>query len=61
MADIRQAAKWMKEGKSVKRASWGDSPVQLHVCDLFAAVHDDLDREATFTAIELEAEDWKIA
>ena len=22
MADIKQAAKWMKEGKKVKRASW---------------------------------------
>ena len=32
MSDIKQAAKWMQEGKVVHRASWGGSPVKLHVC-----------------------------
>ena len=61
MADIRQAAEWMREGKEVHRKSWGSSPVRLHTCDHFSKVHDDLDREAGFTAIELLAEDWDIA
>jgi hypothetical protein len=60
MADIRQAAKWMREGKEVHRESWGQSPVRLHVCEHFSKVHDDLDREASFTVIELIADDWKV-
>ena len=55
MSDIKQAAKWLSEGKTVKRSSWGDSPVRLHVCNPWEKVHDDLDRAADFTAIELLA------
>jgi len=61
MADIKQAAKWMQEGKEVHRATWGTSPVRLHICKPTAKVHDDLDRKADFTALELLAEDWEIA
>jgi hypothetical protein len=61
MADIKQAAEWMCDGKEIHRKSWGSSPVKLHVCDHFSKVHDDLDREASFTVVELLAEDWEIA
>ena len=61
MADIKQAAEWMQQGEAVKRASWGDSPVRLHVCNPWEKVHDDLDRKADFTALELLAEDWEVA
>ena len=61
MSDIKQAAKWLAEGKTVKRYSWGDSPVRLHVCNPWEKVHDDLDRLADFTALDLLAEDWEIA
>ena len=60
MASILQAAKWMRVGKTVHRKSWGGSPVQLHICSPFEKVHDDLDRVASFTAIELLANDWEI-
>ena len=66
MADIKQAARWMQGGLEVKRASWGNSPVRLHTCNAWDSnawdkVHDDLDRVAHFTAVELLAEDWEIA
>ncbi len=61
MADIKQAARWMHEGKLVKRVSWGTSPVRLHVCNPWEKVKDDFDRIADFTALELMAEDWEIA
>ena len=61
MADIKQAAKWMQEGKVVKRTAWGTSKCRLHVCHPWEKIHDDLDRIAEFTAIELFADDWEIA
>ena len=61
MASVKQAAKWMQQGKQVHRKAWGTSPVKLHACNSFSKVHDDLDREAVFTVIELMAEDWEIA
>jgi hypothetical protein len=61
MADIKQAAKWMQEGKQVKRAAWRNSPVLLHVCERYGKVHDELNRKADFTAFELLADDWEIA
>ena len=60
MANIIEAAKWMQEGKQVHRASWGKSPVRLHVCDPWSKVHDEFDRTADFTALELSADDWEI-
>jgi len=30
MADIKQAAKWMQEGKSVRRASWPDGELAVY-------------------------------
>jgi hypothetical protein len=61
MADIKQAAKWLLEGKAVHRSSWGESKVKLHVCNAWEKVRDDLDRISDFTALELLADDWEIA
>jgi hypothetical protein len=59
MADIQEAAKWMRDGHEVRRRSWGQSPVRLHTCSPWETVRDDLDRAAEFTVIELLAGDWE--
>lgn len=70
MADIKQAAKWMQEGKEVTRKAWGKSPVRLHANNIVGRLHvnsiickieDDFNRSASFTVIELMADDWEIA
>ena len=61
MADIKQAAKWMQEGKVVHRSSWGGSPVKLHVCYPWEKVRDDQEKSSMFSAVELLAEDWEIS
>lgn len=68
MADIKQAAKWMQEGKKVKRHLWirdqrighygdGDSCVDLFYSDGRKQVHEPF----VLMSLDLLADDWEIA
>jgi hypothetical protein len=62
MSNIIQAAKWMLDGKRVRRADWGKSSVTFNMGDLDECyVLDDLGATAQISAEELLAEDWEIA
>ena len=65
MADIKQAAKWMQEGKRVKRISFprmypweidGDSNLSA-----IQSVMEDGYADSLLTTDDLLAEDWEIA
>jgi hypothetical protein len=58
MADIKQAAKWMGEGKKVRRSIWNDG----ETCESknFRIVDQD-GAPTKFWKQELLAEDWEIA
>ena len=57
MADIKQAAKWMNEGKKVKRVCWWSGYCHAP----FATVVDDYGKNTEFSVMELLADDWEIA
>ena len=75
MADIKQAAKWMLEGKSVRRAGWpkGElvvyterSPTQLIMVSTIASVFVRTDQIPSSGSLSLRLEsllagDWEIA
>jgi hypothetical protein len=60
MADIKQAAKWMQDGKRVRRTLWGNSESigpQSYRQDVV-----DQDGERTrFLVDDLLADDWQLA
>jgi hypothetical protein len=57
MADIKQAAKWMQEGKKVRRSTW-----EAGYCHApHVKVIDEDDKKTSFFVNELLADDWEIA
>ena len=64
MADIKQAAKWIQEGKKVRRAKWPPmyfwaEHSSLPMVELHCA--NGTKQDAMFGAEELLADDWQIA
>ena len=64
MADIKQAAKWMKEGFKVRRKSWLDSEFCLHLGSLgenFPLILNNHDESFNqLDCDDLLASDWEI-
>jgi hypothetical protein len=70
MADIKQAAKWMEEGKVVRRLEFKGKDVAfksgpfgfIHYCDFFRTSVDEDGHPWTvmLTVDDLLAEDWEI-
>lgn len=63
MADIKQAAIWMREGKSIRRKpmpSWIIALSSDGDCDIIAFVGK-TESSAEFETSDLLAEDWEIA
>jgi hypothetical protein len=62
--DIKQAAKWMREGKKVRRAAWfaGRRDVVAHSSreDVVYA-HSLGAHDVPFSCTDLLAEDWEVA
>lgn len=59
MADIKQAAEWLKEGKSVRRAWWG--PPAWISSELHALIRDNGHMAYKPMLDDLLADDWEIA
>lgn len=57
MADIRQAARWMQEGKKVKRSLWEQGYVKADG----ARTIDEDGKPTRFWLPELLADDWELA
>jgi len=60
MADIKQAAKWMSEGKKVRRLAWHSS-VMLRGELWISLLIEHKKVPATFECFDLLADDWEIA
>ena len=64
MADIKQAAKWMQEGKRVRRKGWLEEELYLYLPegdDEAWAEHPSYHYTADYTMQDLLADDWEIA
>jgi hypothetical protein len=61
MADIRQAAKWMREGKRVRRPSHKYECYTLATDDYAVIMHLAKFDAAVFVLGDLLADDWEIA
>ncbi len=61
MADIKQAAKWMKEGKRVKRADWRAEFGTISTQGLIYWLNDDSKPKGYFSTTDLLADDWQLA
>src|SRR5580700_10612760 len=68
MADIRQAAKWLKHGKQVRRASWNNasfSLVEVEVGDDYGHLYkrvEPFDEDSIYEpcAADFAAADWEL-
>ena len=59
MADIKLAAKWMRDGKKVNRVAWENTGyVRASRADL---VYDEKGREWALSIDDLLADDWQLA
>jgi hypothetical protein len=58
MADIKQAVRWMQEGKKVKRAIWKNS--FFYTPPGFVSVMDETGVGTNILTNELLADDWQI-
>jgi hypothetical protein len=65
MADIRQAAKWMQEGKKVRRPHWYDGCLlYYHERESICILREDkvsVAQRTWITLMDLLAGDWEIA
>lgn len=62
MADIKQAAKWMIDGKHVRRRGWAVTYATPLGGGKVALMEDrEVARDAYFWANDLLADDWEIA
>lgn len=66
MADIKQASKWMLEGKAITREGWHDIPLvpsHCHRVDSGRIVwnHSLASVDVRFECDDLLADDWEIA
>lgn len=62
MADFTQAVKWMKEGKKVRCAKWGDENLHIYQEKNFCTFVRDHEHEKVnwLCSNEFEATDWEI-
>ena len=60
MADIKQAAIWMKEGKHVRRKSWEEDD-QIHMSARSGLIRSHYGGRADLEPADLLAEDWELA
>ena len=62
MADFQQAIKWLKEGKKVRRSSWGNKTLYGYGEDFIHFSDEGGDSNAHFLneVLSLEATDWEI-
>lgn len=61
MADIKQAARWMQEGKLVRRGDWEAKYGVINKAFLIRWVNGDKNATAPFSVYDLLADDWEIA
>lgn len=60
MADIKQAATWLKARKRVRRHCWANG-FSIKASSAYARIKDDAGEIAHMTPDELLADDWEIA
>jgi hypothetical protein len=61
MADIIQAARWMQEGKRVKRAEWEAEYGVANKAFLIRWLNGNRETHAPFSVQDLLATDWELA
>lgn len=66
MAQIKQAAKWLADGKKVRRAAWSNTDYRLVIdgmdkSSVICVEGNELDPIAAFDVNDLLAEDWELA
>lgn len=64
MADIKQAAEWLKQREKIRRALWkptGGWPIYVVANEGDCVVREDTGSHFSFYSYDLAAEDWELA